>query len=134
MICVNLNVSTLKVKMEVCVWEGVKRRIFIILCTFIPEKEKLQNSTIFKTECTICDDGTITETTVSSWFARFKRENFDLEYRKRTGRPAVIVVDQIETLIKNNTDHATREIAEIRHISYMSVVRHFRTFWGAIRF
>lgn len=113
---------------------GGGRRIFIILCTFIPEKEKLQNSTIFKTGCTVCDDGILAESTVSNWFARFSRGNVDLEYRKRTCRPAVIDVDQIETLIKNNTDNATRDIEEnTPHILYERY-KAFENIFDAIRF
>lgn len=123
MICVNLNVSTLKVKMKV-----VGGTHFHHFMHFYSRKIKTAK------QCNIQNRMYRLWRRCHNWDYCIKRGNFDLEYRKHTGRPAVIDVDQIETLIKNNTDHATRDIAEIRHISYISVVRHLRTFWGAIRF
>jgi len=49
-----------------------------------------------------------------------------LENRERFGRPAV-VDDQILTLIENNPRHTIQDIAEILHISHMSVIRHLKT-------
>jgi len=40
---------------------------------------------------------------------------------------AVVDNDQILTLIENNPRHTTRNIAEIFHISHMSVIRHLKT-------
>jgi len=50
-----------------------------------------------------------------------------LEDRERFDRPAVVDDDQILTLIENNPRHTTRDIAEILHISHMSVIRHLKT-------
>ncbi|XP_018366071.1 PREDICTED: histone-lysine N-methyltransferase SETMAR-like [Trachymyrmex cornetzi] len=77
--------------------------------------------------CAIYGNGTVAESTVRKWFARFRSDNFDLEDRERSGRPAVVDDDQIVTLIENNPRHTTRDIAEILHISHMSVVRHLET-------
>lgn len=78
--------------------------------------------------CAVYGDCAIAKrSTVRKWFARFRSGNFDLEDRERSGRPAVVDDDQIETLIKNNPGHSTRDIAEVLHISHMSVVRHLKT-------
>ncbi|KAG5325309.1 SETMR methyltransferase, partial [Pseudoatta argentina] len=77
--------------------------------------------------CAIYGNGIVAESTARKWFARFKSGNFDLEDRKRSGRPVVVNDDQIVTLIENNPRHTTRDIAEILHISHMSVVRHLET-------
>lgn len=45
--------------------------------------------------------------------------DIDLEDREHSSKPAVIDDDQIDTLIKNNPGHATRDIAEILHVSNM---------------
>lgn len=50
----------------------------------------------------------------------------ELEDREHSSRPAVIDNDQIDTLIKNNPGHATRDIAEILHVSNMRVVRNLK--------
>jgi len=68
-------------------------------------------------------DSAVAESTVRKWFTRFRNGNFDLEDRKRSGRPAVVNDDnQILTLIENNLRYTTRDIAEIFYISYMSVI------------
>jgi len=56
----------------------------------------------------------------------FRNGNFNLEDRERSSRPAVIDDDKILTLIENNLRHMTRDIAEIFHISHMSVIRHLK--------
>ncbi|KAM0730355.1 Histone-lysine N-methyltransferase SETMAR [Formica fusca] len=78
--------------------------------------------------CAVYGNDAIAESTVRKWFARFRIGNFDLEDRERSGKPAVVDDDQIVTLIENNPRHTTRDIAEILHISHMSVVRYLKTF------
>jgi len=72
-------------------------------------------------------DNIVAENTIRKWFTRFRNGNFDLEDRERSGRPAVVDNDQILTLIENNPRHMIRDIAEIVHISHMSVIRHLKT-------
>ncbi|CAK9798994.1 Histone-lysine N-methyltransferase SETMAR [Anthophora plagiata] len=67
-------------------------------------------------------EGSVAESTVRKWFARFKSGKFDLEDRERSGRPLVADDDLIKTLIKNNPRQTTRHIAEIAHISHTTVV------------
>jgi len=72
--------------------------------------------------CIVYGDSAVAESTVRKWFTRFRNGNFDLENRERSDRPAVVDDDQILTLIENNPRHTTRDIAEILHISHMSVM------------
>lgn len=86
-----------------------------IFGSFILEREK----TLYKQQkiCAIYGEDAIDESAVRKWFVRFRRED-----RKRAGLPEV-VDDQIEVMIKNNPGHTTLDIADLLHISHMSVVR-----------
>ncbi|XP_053980666.1 histone-lysine N-methyltransferase SETMAR-like [Hylaeus volcanicus] len=67
-------------------------------------------------------EGSVAESTVRKWFARFKSGNFDLMDRERSGRPLVADNDLIRTLVENNPRQTTRDIAEVAHISHTTVV------------
>jgi len=69
--------------------------------------------------CIVYGDSAVAESTVLKWFTRFRNDNFDLEDRERSDKPAV-VDDDDQILIENNPRHTTRDIAEIFHISHMS--------------
>jgi len=84
--------------------------------------------------CIVYGDSAIAKSTIRKWFTRFRNGNFDLEDRERSGRSVVVDDDQILTLIENNSRHTTRDIAEILHISHMSVIRHLKTLGYINRF
>jgi len=77
--------------------------------------------------CIVFGNNAVAESLVRKWFTHFRNSNFDLENRERSGRPAVIDDDQILTLIENDPRHTTRDIAEVLHISHISVIRHLKT-------
>lgn len=51
--------------------------------------------------CTVYENGAIFASTVRKWVS-FRRGSFDLKVRECFGRPAVVVDNQIEALIKND--------------------------------
>ena len=58
------------------------------------------------------------------WFAKFPAGDFSLDNVPRSGRPAEVDSDQIETIIENNQCYTTRQIANILKISKSSVEHH----------
>lgn len=76
--------------------------------------------------CAVYGDGSIAESIVSNWLARFTSGNVDLEGPKCFGWPVAVDDCQIETLIENDPCHPTRDIAEIRYTSDISVISHLK--------
>ena len=54
---------------------------------------------------------------MSKWFEKFRARDFSLDEAPRSGRPAEVDSDQIETLTENNQCYTTQEIAGILKIS-----------------
>lgn len=77
-----------------------------------------------KNICTIFGEGSVAENIVRKWFGRLRNVNFDLEDRERSGRPAGVDYDQLETLLRNNVGYATRDIAEILNICHVNIARY----------
>ena len=50
----------------------------------------------------MCGEGAVTERTCQKWFVKFHAGDFLLDNVSRSGRPAEVDSDQIETLIENN--------------------------------
>ena len=55
-----------------------------------------------KTICAACGEGAVTDQTCQKWFVKFRVGNSSLDDAPRSGRPAEVDSDQIETLIENN--------------------------------
>ena len=62
-------------------------------------------------------EGVVTDQTCQKWFANFRAGDFLLDDSPRSGRPAKVDSDQIETLIENNQCSTTQETANILKIS-----------------
>ena len=58
------------------------------------------------------------------WFLKFPPGDFSLDNASRSGRPAEVDSDQIETLIENNKCYTPQEIANILKTSKSSVENH----------
>lgn len=55
------------------------------------------------------------------FLTRYTGENFYLEKLERSDRPEFAENEQCETVIKIKSDHTTRDITDIIHISHMFI-------------
>ncbi|XP_014771331.1 uncharacterized protein LOC106869913 [Octopus bimaculoides] len=92
-------------------------------------REKGNLVQIAKKMCAVYGDDAVADAAVRKRFARFRSKNFDLEDCERSNRSTIADNAQIKMLIKINPGHMTQDIADILHISHMSVVRHLRNNW-----
>ncbi|XP_029652394.1 histone-lysine N-methyltransferase SETMAR-like [Octopus sinensis] len=75
-------------------------------------KKKCENAAnTFKNICKVCDDAA-GESTVRSWFAKFKTGEFSLEDDSRSGRSSKLDVDVLKAKIEENSNIKTRDLAE----------------------
>lgn len=82
-----------------------------------------------QTACAVYGYGSLTEIVVGKWSPTFRSGHFDLKVSERSAMHSVIDNDQIETVIQSNPDHTTRNIAEIIHITNMSILTHLKNTW-----
>ena len=64
----------------------------------------------------VCGEGAVTDRTCQKWFAKVCAGDFSLDDAPRSGRPAEVDSDPIETLIENNQRSITLELADILKI------------------
>ena len=57
-------------------------------------------------------EGAATDRTCQGWFADFHAGHFSLDNAPKSGRPAEVDSDEIETLIENNQCYTTWEITD----------------------
>ncbi|XP_026829826.1 histone-lysine N-methyltransferase SETMAR-like [Ooceraea biroi] len=74
--------------------------------------------------CVVYGDNAVSERTVREWFVKFRRGEFNVEDRPRSGRPSAVDDDQIKALITNNQHITTREIAERLKVSNSTIYEH----------
>ena len=84
--------------------------------------------------CAVFGEGAVTDRTCQKWFAKFHVGDFSLDDAPRSGRPAEVDSDQIETLTENNQSYTTREIADILKISKSSIENHLHQLGYVNRF
>lgn len=71
-------------------------------------------------------DNAPSEITVKRWFAKFRRGEFDLSDKPRSGRPSEIDDDFIHNLLKLNPRISTEEIAERLNCDKSTAFRHIK--------
>ena len=59
----------------------------------------------------MCGEGAVTDRTCPKWFVKFCAGDFSLDDSPRSGRPAEVDSNQIETLIENNQHYTMWETA-----------------------
>ena len=57
--------------------------------------------------CAVYGEGAVTDRMCQKWFAKFCAGDFSLDSAPRSGRPAEVDSDQIETLIENSQRYTT---------------------------
>lgn len=66
------------------------------------------------------------EATITDYYSQVQKGKFWFGWPRRSGRPAVVDSDPIETLIKIIHVPTTGNITENIHVSHMSVVKHLK--------
>ena len=74
--------------------------------------------------CAHYGEGTLCESVVRKWFARFRSGNFDVKDAPRSGRPCTEKVDEILAKVKEDRHISTRSIAEDLGIDQKTVCSH----------
>lgn len=64
--------------------------------------------------------------TCREWFAKFKKKDFELKDKERSGRPQNLKTDKLEELLKEDTAQTTRELAEKLDVNQSTVARHLQ--------
>ena len=70
----------------------------------------------------VCGEGAVTDRTCQKWFAKVCAGDFSLDDAPRSGRPAEVDSDPIETLIENSKHYTTQVITDILKMSTSSKV------------
>ena len=105
----NFCVAILILKME-----GKKQHFWHIMLYYF---KKGKNTTeMQKKICAVVGEGAVTDRTCQKWFVKFRAGDFSLDGAPRSGRPAEVDSDQIETLIENSQHYTMWEIAAILKI------------------
>ena len=65
--------------------------------------------------------------TCREWFAKFKKGDFELKDKERSGRPPNLKTDKLEELLKEDASQTTRELAEKLEVNQSTVVRRLQT-------
>ena len=87
--------------------------------------KKAKNATeMQKKICAVYGEGAVIDRMYQKWFAKFRAGDFSLDDAPRSGRPAEVDRDQIETFIENDQRYTTQEIANILIISKSSIDNH----------
>ena len=84
--------------------------------------------------CAVYGEGAVTDQTCQKRFVKFRAGDFSLGYAPRSGRPAEVESDQIETFIENNQRYTTWEIADIFKISKSNIENHLQQLGCVNRF
>lgn len=95
----------------------------VILFKFI---EGINVSVTTESICKVYGKNAVTAKTVRKWFAKFKRGDFNLEDKPRSGRPIKVDDDLITNIIASNSRISTDEIAHKLNIAYGSVFGHLK--------
>ena len=87
-------------------------------------------------------EGAVTGKTREKRFAKFRAEDFSLDYASRLGRPVEVDSDHTESLTENNECYTMREIAgmlkisksmkllvKMKNVSFISQKKTKWTFW-----
>ena len=113
----NFCVATLILKME------EKKQHFRHIMLYYIKKGK--NTTEMQEKIhAVYGEGAVTDQTCQKWFAKFHAGDFSMDDAPRSGRPAEVDSDQIETLTENNQCYTMQEIANILKISKSRVENH----------
>ena len=107
----NFCVAILILKMEENTWHFQ----YIMLYYF----KKCENTTEMQKKkiCAVYGEGAVTDQMCQKWFAKFSVRALSLNDFPRSGRWVEVDSDQIKTLIENNQNYTTQEIADILKIS-----------------
>ena len=76
--------------------------------------------------CAMYGDDAVTNRTFQRWFAKFHAGDFFLNDAPQLGRP--VEVDKTKTLIENNQQYTTWEIANILRVSRSSTENRWHQF------
>ena len=123
----NFCVAILILKME------EKSNKFGILWFIISRQVKTQLKHKKKI-CAVYGEGAVTDRTCQKWFVKFRAGDFSLDDAPRSGRPAEVDNNQIETIIKNNQHYTTWETADVLKISKSRVENHLHQLGYVNRF
>ena len=84
--------------------------------------------------CAVYGEGTVTDWTCQKWFVKCRAGDFSLDDAPRSGRPAEVDSNQIETVIEKNQCYTMQEIADTLKISKSSAENHWHQLGYVNRF
>ena len=80
--------------------------------------KKVKNATETRKKiCSVCGGAAVTDRTCQKWFVKFRAGGFSLDDAPRSGRPADVDSDPIETFTENSQCSATQETVNILKLS-----------------
>ncbi|EZA52242.1 Histone-lysine N-methyltransferase SETMAR [Ooceraea biroi] len=87
-------------------------------------KKKMMNAA--KIICDAFGEAIVSIRTIKRWYTNFKRDNFDIEDKSRSGRPSTIDDDSICTVINANPRISIEEVAENLNVDKSSAYLRLR--------
>ena len=79
-------------------------------------------------------EGTIGESTVRTWFARFKSGDKDVEDKEGRGRPSELDDDALLEAVEQDESYTTRMLGEEFGVDHSTIVRHLLQLGKVCRF
>ena len=79
-------------------------------------------------------EGTIGESTVRTWFARFKSGDKDVEDKEGRGRPSELDDDALLEAVEQDESYTTRKLGEEFGVDHSTIVRHLLQLGKVCRF